>query len=84
MNQEKETQETLAQTQVDQPEQTPADEEKKQSLLRELLSWVEVMVAAVIISFFLTRVVLVNSVVPSSSMETLISPGDRLFGNRLA
>ncbi len=112
MNQEKETQEALAQAQVDQQEQKPqeqqtttgqpdtettADEtagieqtqppeegEKKPSLLRELLSWVEVMVAAVIISFFLTRVVLVNSVVPSSSMETLISPGDRLFGNRLA
>lgn len=66
-----------------QPEQQDEDE-KKPSLLRELLSWVEVMVAAVIISFFLTRVVLVNSVVPSSSMETLISPGDRLFGNRLA
>ena len=62
----------------------PEEEEKKPSMLRELLSWVEVMVAAVIISFFLTRVVLVNSVVPSSSMETLISPGDRLFGNRLA
>ncbi len=62
----------------------PEEDEKKPSMLRELLSWVEVMVAAVIISFFLTRVVLVNSVVPSSSMETLISPGDRLFGNRLA
>lgn len=119
MNQEKETQETLAQagqpedtlqgqTAPEQPEDTlqeqtapeqpdtkttaadkeqaqpPADKQKKTSVLRELLSWIEVMVAAVIISFFLTRVVLVNSVVPSSSMETLISPGDRLFGNRLA
>ncbi len=110
MNQERDTQETLAQTQGGQPEHTPQEQqtttgqpdtettanetagteqaqkdgEKKTSLLRELLSWVEVMVAAVIISFFLTRVVLVNSVVPSSSMETLISPGDRLFGNRLA
>lgn len=54
------------------------------SLWKELLSWVEIIVVAVAISLFLTQVVLVNALVPSSSMETLISPGDRLFGNRLA
>lgn len=59
-------------------------EEKKRSVLRELLSWLEIVVAAIAISFFLTRVVLVNAVVPSSSMETLLSPGDRFFGNRLS
>lgn len=57
--------------------------EEKKSLWRELLSWVEIIAAAVLISLFLTKVVLVNALVPSSSMETLISPGDRLFGNRL-
>lgn len=59
-------------------------EEGKFSLWKELLSWVEIIVVAVVISLFLTKVVLVNALVPSSSMETLISPGDRLFGNRLA
>ena len=59
-------------------------EEETISLWKELLSWVEIIVAAVLISLFLTKVVLVNALVPSSSMETLISPGDRLFGNRLA
>ena len=54
------------------------------SLWKELLSWVEIIVVAVVISLFLTQVVLVNALVPSSSMEALISPGDRLFGNRLA
>lgn len=58
--------------------------EEKISLWKELLSWVEIIVVAVVISLFLTKVVLVNALVPSSSMETLISPGDRLFGNRLA
>lgn len=58
-------------------------EEEKISLWKELLSWVEIIVVAVLISLFLTKVVLVNALVPSSSMETLISPGDRLFGNRL-
>lgn len=65
-------------------QETEEQEEKKPSLLRELLSWLEIVVAAVAISFFLTRVVLVNAIVPSSSMETLLSPGDRFFGNRLS
>lgn len=59
------------------------EEKERRSPLRELLSWIQVIVVAVVVSLFLTRVVLVNAMVPSSSMETLISPGDRLFGNRL-
>jgi signal peptidase I len=59
-------------------------EEQKTPLWKEILSWVEIVVVAIALSLFLTRVVLVNALVPSSSMETLISPGDRLFGNRLA
>lgn len=58
-------------------------EEEKPSFWRELLSWLEIIVIAVVLSLVLTRVVLVNAMVPSSSMENLISPGDRLFGNRL-
>ena len=64
--------------------ETQEQGEEKISLWKELLSWVEIIVVAVLISLFLTKVVLVNALVPSSSMETLISPGDRLFGNRLA
>ncbi len=68
---------------VDGAEQAKDTEEEKTPLWKELLSWVEIIVVAVLISLFLTKVVLVNALVPSSSMETLISPGDRLFGNRL-
>ena len=68
---------------MDGTEQAQEAEEEKTSLWKELLSWVEIIVVAVLISLFLTKVVLVNALVPSSSMETLISPGDRLFGNRL-
>ena len=68
---------------MDDTAQTQQAEEEKNSLWKELLSWVEIIVVAVLISLFLTKVVLVNALVPSSSMETLISPGDRLFGNRL-
>lgn len=56
---------------------------EKRLLWKELLSWLEIVMAAILLSLFLTRVVLVNALVPSSSMESLISPGDRLFGNRL-
>lgn len=59
-------------------------EEKKKAMIKELVSWCEIIVLSVLISLFLTRVVLVNALVPSSSMESLISPEDRLFGNRLA
>ncbi len=68
---------------MDGTKQAQEAEEEKISLWKELLSWVEIIVVAVLISLFLTKVVLVNALVPSSSMETLISPGDRLFGNRL-
>ena len=68
---------------MDDTAQAQQAEEEKNSLWKELLSWVEIIVVAVLISLFLTKVVLVNALVPSSSMETLISPGDRLFGNRL-
>ncbi len=62
------------------------DSEKieKSSLVKEILSWVALFVTAVLLSQFLTRVLLVNAMVPTSSMESLIEPGDRLFGNRLA
>lgn len=60
---------------------------KKESKLspgmRELLSWLKVIVIAFLISIFVTQVVLINATVPSTSMESLISPGDRLFGFRL-
>lgn len=59
------------------------EEKETRSLAKELLSWLQIIIVAVLVSLFLTRVVLVNAMVPSSSMEMLISPGDRLFGNRL-
>ena len=57
---------------------------KKRSIVREILSWVEIVAAAFLLSYFLTHVVLLNAEVPSESMENLIEPGDRLFGFRLS
>ena len=53
------------------------------SLMKEILSWVEVLVVAVVLAWALTSFIIVNATVPSGSMENTIHPGDRLFGLRL-
>ncbi len=53
------------------------------SVLKEILSWVEVIVIAVALAWFLTSFIIVNATVPSGSMENTIQPGDRLLGLRL-
>lgn len=70
---------------VKQNETEPQEEKtKKRSLLRELLSFVEIFIAAFILAQLMTHFVLINAEVPSESMENIIEPGDRLFGFRLA
>ncbi len=54
------------------------------NVLREIASWALTIAAAVILAFFLNRVVLINARIPSGSMENTIMEGDRLFGLRLA
>ena len=55
----------------------------KNTVVKEILSWVEVIAVAIIIAFLLTQFIIVNATVPSGSMENTIHPGDRLFGLRL-
>lgn len=63
---------------------TPQKDKKTLSpAMREFLSWVRVILIAVAIALFLTKVVIINATVPSSSMENTIMTGDRLFGFRL-
>ena len=50
---------------------------------KEIISWIEVIVAAVVIALALNTFIIVNATVPSGSMENTIHPGDRLFGLRL-
>jgi len=64
-----------------------SDNEKKKEMgpvLREILSWVEVIVAAFAIAFLCNTFVIANSTVPTSSMESTIMEGDRVIGLRLA
>lgn len=59
------------------------ENEKPTTLTQEIIGWIEVIAAAVIIALFLNNFILVNATVPSGSMENTIQPGDRLFGLRL-
>ncbi len=60
------------------------EEMEKDSILREIWEWVTVIGAAVIISLLINTFIIVNCVVPTSSMERTIMSNDRLIGFRLA
>lgn len=59
-------------------------EEKKKLIIAEIISWVKTVVIAFAVAMFLNHFIIVNSYVPTGSMETTIMPGDRLMGLRLA
>ena len=56
---------------------------EKRTLLQEILSWIEVFAAAILIALAVNSFLIINATVPSGSMENTIHPGDRLFGLRL-
>ena len=56
----------------------------EQSMLKEVLSWVEVIVIAVALAFFIDNVIIINATVPSGSMEKTIMTHSRVLGTRFA
>lgn len=50
----------------------------------ELISWIQILVAAAAIAFVLNTFIIANSRVPSASMENTIMTGDRVIGSRLS
>ena len=66
---------------------TESSKESKASsmnpILKEILSWVEVFVVAIVLAWFIVSFIIVNATVPSGSMQDTIQPGDRLIGFRL-
>ena len=54
------------------------------SAVKEILEWIGVIAAAVVISLLINSFLIVNATVPSSSMETTIMANDRIIGNRLS
>ena len=68
--------------------ETPAKKGKSRkegfNLKDEIVSWIQVLVAAAIIAFCVNHFIIANSEVPTSSMETTIMAGDRVIGSRLS
>ena len=58
--------------------------EKKSNFMKELRSYIIIIVAAVLVAIFVNNFILSNTRVPTGSMENTIMCGNRLFGNRLA
>lgn len=56
----------------------------KKEVLKEIWSWVQCILVALILAVFLNKFVIVNANVPTGSMEETIMPGDRLIGFRLS
>ena len=62
---------------------TKKDQKEKTNWKTELLSWVEIIVAAAAIAFVLNTFIIANSEVPTGSMENTIMTGSRVIGSRL-
>lgn len=68
----------------DRKKETEAGSGKETTLVREILSWVEVIVVAVVLALFIDGFIIINATVPSGSMETTIMTGDRVLGTRFS
>ena len=64
--------------------QKPDTSKRDHTVLKEVLSWVEVLLAAVVIALFCNNVIIANSTVPTGSMENTIMQKDRVIGSRLS
>lgn len=56
----------------------------KNKIIKEVISWVIVLVTAIVLALLINKLVLFQVKVPSSSMETTIMTGDRVFTFRLS
>lgn len=69
-------------------EAEPKEEAEKKweskSVIKEIFSWIFVLVAAFVLAYFITNHVIVKAIVPTGSMESTIMPNDKIIGNRIA
>ncbi len=59
-------------------------DKKQKTILKDVLEWVLAIGVAFLIAYFITHVLIINTVVPSESMQPTINVNDRLITNRLA
>lgn len=57
---------------------------KANNLKQEFVSWVKTILGAILIALFINNFIIVNAQVPTSSMENLIKPNDRIIALRLS
>lgn len=79
-NQNEEEQKNL----VSQNENQIAAESEGSSVIKEIFSWIMVVVTAFILAFVITHFVIIKAEVPTGSMKDTIQEGDRLIGWRIA
>ncbi len=58
--------------------------EEKRTVGQEILSWIEVIVVAVVLALFIDNVIIINATIPSGSMEKTILTGSRVLGTRFS
>ena len=63
---------------------TEEKEKKPVNWKSEIISWIQILVAAAAIAFVLNTFIIANSEVPSGSMENTIMTGDRVIGSTLS
>ena len=56
----------------------------RETIIREIVSWIKTIVFAVVFALLITQFVIVNAKVPTGSMQDNITPNDRLVALRLA
>lgn len=59
------------------------EEKQKVNIVKEIFSWIKIVITAFIIAFILTHFIIVNAKVPTGSMENTIPTGSRIIGSRL-
>ena len=60
------------------------EEDKKKAIWKEIVSWIEVIVAALVLSLLLNKYIIFNFKVPTESMENTIMTGSHVISLRCA
>lgn len=60
------------------------EQAKRKSIVKEILSWVEVILVSLALAWFIGTFIIMNAYIPSGSMENTLKEGDKVIGNRLA
>lgn len=71
-------------TETIQPSQEQPKQSRKKAIIKEILSYIKILVVTFICVFIFNHYIIANAFVPTGSMESTIETGSRIFINRLA